>query len=93
MPDVSEFCEENHEVTDLAWHPSKKLLLVGIITGDIRLWNGQSDFINVASPHSSPIKIFKWSELGTRLVSVDMVIKKKKKNLTYVITKLKKKKC
>lgn len=72
--DVNEFHQENNEVTSLSWHPAQRTLVVGLLTGDVRLWNGQSDFVALLSPHLSPIVCLKWSQLGSRLISADQVI-------------------
>lgn len=74
LADVNELYQENNDSAVLSWHPTKKLLTVGLISGDIQLWNGQSEFINIPSSHKSRIKILQWSELGTRLISIDEVI-------------------
>lgn len=73
LVDVNELYRENNETVIFVWHPTKKHLTVGLNSGDIQLWNGQPDFINISSPHQAPIKILKWSELGTRLISLDEV--------------------
>ncbi|XP_065211838.1 intraflagellar transport protein 140 homolog [Planococcus citri] len=71
LADVNELYQENNDTVVLSWHPNKKILTVGLTSGDIQLWNGQSDFINVPSSHKTCVKILKWSELGTRLISMD----------------------
>lgn len=70
---MNELYQENNDSIVLVWHPTKKLLIVGLASGDMQLWNGQPEFMNVSSPHSAPITVLRWSQLGTRLVSVDHV--------------------
>lgn len=74
LPDLNELYQENNENTALSWHPNKKILIAGFYSGDILLWNGQPEFTSVSSAHSSPIKYFRWSTLGTRLVSMEQVM-------------------
>lgn len=57
----------------LAWHPVRKTLVVGWETGQLKLWNGERDFLSMTSPHSTPILVLKWSRMGGRLISIDAV--------------------
>lgn len=57
----------------LAWHPVRKTLVVGWETGQLKLWNGERDFLSMVSPHSTPILVLKWSRMGGRLISIDAV--------------------
>jgi WD40 repeat protein len=61
------------QVTALAWHPTKKLLVTGWENGELRVWAGDPEFISVQSVHQTPITILQWSTLGGRLVSGDAV--------------------
>ncbi|XP_057670783.1 intraflagellar transport protein 140 homolog [Diorhabda carinulata] len=60
------------QVTTLAWHPTKIILVTGWENGELRIWNGtDKDFTNVVGPHKAPIAFLGFSEKGTRLVSCD----------------------
>ncbi|XP_069684990.1 intraflagellar transport protein 140 homolog [Periplaneta americana] len=59
------------QVTALAWHPTKKLLVTGWENGEVKAWAGDTEFTSVQSVHQAPITILQWSTLGGRLVSGD----------------------
>jgi intraflagellar transport protein 140 len=73
LPDVVWPQHTVAQVTGLAWHPTKKLLVTGWENGELRVWAGDSEFISVQSVHQAPITILRWSNLGGRLVSGDAV--------------------
>ncbi|KAJ1532231.1 hypothetical protein ONE63_000848 [Megalurothrips usitatus] len=60
------------QITSSTWHPDRKVLVCGWENGDLLLWNGGADFVNVSSPHQgSAITSLLWSSRGGRLVSAD----------------------
>lgn len=62
------------QVTSIAWHPIRKVLVVGWETGELQIWSsGEPEFSRVHSPHQAPIVILKWSDAGGRFVSGDTV--------------------
>ena len=61
------------QVTALAWHPVKKLLVTGWENGELKAWAGDMEFVTVSSVHQAPITVLQWSPLGGRLVSGDTV--------------------
>ncbi|XP_021936986.1 intraflagellar transport protein 140 homolog isoform X3 [Zootermopsis nevadensis] len=71
LPDVVWPQHAVAQVTALAWHPTKKLLVTGWENGDLQAWAGDPEFISVQSVHQAPITILQWSTLGGRLVSGD----------------------
>jgi intraflagellar transport protein 140 len=73
LPDVVWPQHTVAQVTALAWHPTKKLLVTGWENGELRAWAGDSEFISVLSVHQAPVTILQWSNLGGRLVSGDAV--------------------
>ncbi|CAG9773857.1 unnamed protein product [Ceutorhynchus assimilis] len=62
----------SYQVTALAWHPEKTLLVSGWENGDLKVWNGtDKEFIAVVGPHKTPVTLLEFSEKGGRLVSCD----------------------
>lgn len=59
----------------LAWHPSRRTLVSSWENGEIRLWNGEKEFGSISSPHTSPVVLVRWSQMGGRLVTIDSVSK------------------
>ncbi|KAF5285788.1 hypothetical protein FQA39_LY04249 [Lamprigera yunnana] len=60
------------QVTALAWHPERTMLVTGWENGEIRVWNGfDKEFYHVTGPHKSPVTLLEFSEKGGRLVSCD----------------------
>jgi len=73
LPDVVWPQHTVAQVTGLAWHPTKKLLVTGWENGELRVWAGDPEFISAQAVHQAPITILRWSNLGGRLVSGDAV--------------------
>lgn len=62
------------QVTALAWHPDKIILVTGWENGELKIWNGSDkEFSNVVGPHKAPITFLGFSEKGSRMVSCDSV--------------------
>ncbi|KAI5750329.1 hypothetical protein M8J76_014727 [Diaphorina citri] len=59
------------KLTQLCWHPSRKLLVGGWASGVLRVWMGGSEWISIASVHGTAILQLQWSQLGTRLACLD----------------------
>ncbi|XP_022916343.2 intraflagellar transport protein 140 homolog [Onthophagus taurus] len=60
------------QVTALAWHPEKRLLITGWENGEIRTWtNSEKDFVTINAPHKVPVMLIGFSEKGNRLVTCD----------------------
>lgn len=69
------------QVTALAWHPDRRILVTGWENGEIKVWNGNDkEFLNVTGPHKTPVILIEFSEKGGRLVSCDSV-----NNATFII--------
>jgi hypothetical protein len=73
LPDVVWPQHPVAQVTALAWHPTKKLLVTGWENGELQAWAGDAEFVSVQSVHQAPITVLQWSTLGGRLVSGDTV--------------------
>ncbi|KRT80306.1 hypothetical protein AMK59_8792 [Oryctes borbonicus] len=72
IPDVTFPSHPVSQVTALAWHPEKKLLVTGWENGELRTWNdSNTDFISINGPHKAPVTLLEFSEKGSRLVSSD----------------------
>jgi len=60
--------------TVLAWHPTRKVLAVGWVTGEITAHNVQENETYELTPlHKSEITILLWTSQGSRLISADAV--------------------
>ncbi|KAL1464787.1 hypothetical protein WDU94_004405 [Cyamophila willieti] len=55
----------------ICWHPSRKLLVAGWSSGVQRAWLGGSEWLSMANIHSAAILQLQFSQLGTRLASLD----------------------
>jgi hypothetical protein len=73
LPDVVWPQHPVAQVTALAWHPTKKLLVTGWENGELQAWAGDAEFVSVQSVHQVPVTVLQWSTLGGRLVSGDTV--------------------
>lgn len=73
IPDVAWPKNPAAQSTSLAWHPTRKLLVLGWENGEISTWAGERDLTSVQSPHQGPITILQWSDHGGRMVSADAV--------------------
>lgn len=66
----------SYQVTSLAWHPEKTVLITGWENGELRLWDGtEKEFFNITGLHKCPVILLEYSEKGGRLVSCDSVRK------------------
>jgi len=62
------------ESTVLAWHPSRKVLAVGWVTGEITARNEQeNEAYEFTLVHKTEITILQWTSNGSRLISADAV--------------------
>ncbi|XP_049817321.1 intraflagellar transport protein 140 homolog isoform X2 [Aethina tumida] len=62
----------SYQVTSLAWHPEKTVLITGWENGELRLWDGtEKEFFNITGLHKCPVILLEYSEKGGRLVSCD----------------------
>lgn len=59
-------------MTALAWHPEKKILIVGWENGEIYLYiDSKSQCLKVDTLHQSAVTLLQWSTRGSRLISTD----------------------
>ena len=63
----------NSQVTTLSWHPSRKTLVITWDNGDIRLWNGDTEYTFVQKSGTSPVQMGSWSQQGGRYLTIDNV--------------------
>lgn len=62
------------QVSALAWHPERTILVCGWENGELFVWNGvDMEFGNAGGPHKAPITLVEFSEKGGRVVSCDTV--------------------
>lgn len=74
MRDVHPAVAAASQALGVSWHPSRRTLATAWERGELRIWNGEAEFLTISSPHTAPILILKWSQLGGRLISIDSVI-------------------
>lgn len=74
MPDLQFPVHPVSQITALAWHPDKNILVCSWESGEVKIWNGiDKVFTNINGPHSAPVNFLAFSEKGGRLVSADAV--------------------
>jgi intraflagellar transport protein 140 len=65
------------QVTALAWHPERELVMSGWENGETHAWfRGRRDFQSINGPHKSPIMIVEFSEQGGRMITADAVCRR-----------------
>ncbi|KAL1124430.1 hypothetical protein AAG570_001058 [Ranatra chinensis] len=69
LADVDPLTHPNWEVTILSWHPSRRTLVIGWKGGEMRVWNGDTDYNLVQSTKQAPAIIGVWSQQGGRFVT------------------------
>ena len=58
----------------MEWHPEFKLIAIGWRSGEITTCNiSENRIYEQSSIHRSSIKVIRWNQNGTRLISGDMV--------------------
>jgi len=58
----------------LCWHPSKRILAVGWLNGEITMWNDHEKETHVASQlHTATVSNLLWTSNGNRLGTCDTV--------------------
>ncbi|XP_074040796.1 intraflagellar transport protein rempA isoform X2 [Leptinotarsa decemlineata] len=72
LKDINYPVHRSYQVTALAWHPERTILMTGWENGELKVWSSpEKDFVNVVGSHKAPIILLEFSEKGGRLVSCD----------------------
>lgn len=59
------------DITTLAWSPNGELLLTGVESGELRLWNTEGMLKNVMLLHQAPVLMIRWSPNGSHILTTD----------------------
>lgn len=58
----------------MQWHQEKKIMSIGWRSGEVTTYNDQDhEFFEQSSIHRSPIRVLRWNQSGTQLISGDKV--------------------
>lgn len=64
--------ENNNPIINVSWSPDGELLLTGVRSGELRLWNKHGKLKNILDHHKSPVVAIKWNEDCTHLLTTDV---------------------
>ncbi|XP_014248149.1 intraflagellar transport protein 140 homolog [Cimex lectularius] len=71
LKDIEPAYHPTSEVVLLSWHPNRRTLVIAWQNGELRVWNGDSEYILVQLTKPSVIKMGKWSQQGSKFVTID----------------------
>ncbi|CAH1389189.1 unnamed protein product [Nezara viridula] len=71
LKDVDPTLHPISQVSCLSWHPSRRTLVICWQNGEIRTWNGDSDYTIAPATKIASIVNGKWSQQGSKFITID----------------------
>ncbi|KAF6215141.1 hypothetical protein GE061_009892 [Apolygus lucorum] len=71
LKDIDPATHPTAAVTSLAWHPHRRTLVICWQNGEIRIWNGDSEYTLVQTTRQAVILHAIWSTQGSKFITID----------------------